>query len=80
MAQQGDRAWRRARAAQSREQRSTAIRTPDHAGVKPKRWYEVYWRRNKLKRAQQTGRIWPSVETTGRGVLPRLPPPAPKSG
>ncbi|MDF1680747.1 hypothetical protein [Ponticaulis sp.] len=42
MAQQRDRAWRRARAAQSREQRSTAIRTRDHAGVKPKRWYEVY--------------------------------------
>ena len=62
MAHQRDRAWRRARAAQSREQKSTAIRTRDHAGIKSKRWYEVYWRRNKLKRAQQTGRIWPMKE------------------
>ncbi len=57
------RAWRRSRKrCATRLSQKTADIKNDWHGLRPKRWYEMYWRRNKLKRAQQIGLIWPPKE------------------
>ena len=60
-----DRAWRRAQAARVRGDRhGNRTRGFRWCDPYPKRWYELYWRKNKLHRARQIGKIWPHREWT----------------
>lgn len=63
MAQQRTRAWRRAQRIRAGGDRSqNSIEVTSKKLMHPKRWYEVYFRRNKLRRAKQIGTIWPQRE------------------
>lgn len=51
------RAWRRAQAARFPRRKASGV------DWKPeKKWSRIYWRKNKLHRARQIGRIWPPKE------------------
>ncbi|MFC6196588.1 low molecular weight protein tyrosine phosphatase family protein [Ponticaulis profundi] len=57
-----DRAWRRAQKQRHDDHHGPRTRGFRYGDPCPKRWYEVYYRRNKLARARQIGLIWPYAE------------------
>ena len=60
-----DRAWRRAQKSRvGGDAHGPRTRGFRYGDPYPKRWYEVYFRHNKLHRARQIGRIWPRREWT----------------
>ena len=54
-----DRAWRRAQNRNHDDHHGKRTRGFRYGDPYPKRWYEMYFRRNKLMRARQIGLIWP---------------------
>lgn len=59
-----DRAWRRAQKQIHGDHHGPRTRGFRYGDPYPKRWYEMYFRRNKLARARQIGLIWPHAEWT----------------
>lgn len=57
-----DRAWRRAQKRLHDDRHGPKTRGFRYGDPCPKRWYDLYFRRKKLARARQIGRIWPFSE------------------